>query len=233
MRSLNLEEIDDLCVGASILGGGGGGEASWGRALALHAVERGRELRLADLPELPVDGTVFIVSAVGGGTSEETLRSLAPSLDLEDPVKLYLEPAGAAVSGLSAFLGVAPVALLPAEVGAGNMVLPLAGAALLGIPLVDADACGRAKPEISVSTTRLAGLSILPLALSTPIGDLSLLLEARDEDRAEELVRKMAVMAGGGCVVARCPAPVRAYRSASVPGTVSLAQRLGRAVRSA
>ena len=50
-------------------------------------------------------------------------------------------------------------ALMAAEIGGGNGLLPITWAARLGLPLVDADGMGRAFPEVPQVTMHLAGIS--------------------------------------------------------------------------
>ena len=52
------------------------------------------------------------------------------------------------------------------EIGGGNGVLPLAIAAELGLPLVDADGMGRAFPEGPQVSMHVAGLSPAPVFLT-------------------------------------------------------------------
>jgi DUF917 family protein len=47
MYSLTWEEVDDILVGATIMGCGGGGELAEGRELMRRAYDEGRVLRLA------------------------------------------------------------------------------------------------------------------------------------------------------------------------------------------
>ena len=49
-------------------------------------------------------------------------------------------------------------AVMPIEVGGGNSLVPVIAAAQRGIPLVDADAMGRAFPESQMVTFHLEGI---------------------------------------------------------------------------
>ena len=68
MRTLDWQEIDDILLGATVLGCGGGGDYEEGRALMRRAYDVGRAVRLAAPDELPDDALVCCPYGVGGLT---------------------------------------------------------------------------------------------------------------------------------------------------------------------
>jgi DUF917 family protein len=62
-------------------------------------------------------------------------------------------------------------ALMAGEIGGGNGLLPIAWAARLGLPIVDADGMGRAFPEVSQVTMHLAGISPSPAVMTDERGN--------------------------------------------------------------
>lgn len=227
MRTLTSNEVRDLILGAEILGCGGGGSSELALEILKQAEEQGLKLRIAPLDDLKEGSLVFIVSRVGGGVEEDVKRRVK-----KYPKKVK-KPELEAVKQLASFLGEEPQAILASETGAGNMLLPLFVAASLDLLAVDGDACGRAKPEIAISTTHVKGIPIAPLAAVTPFGDVVILKEALNDYTAEDIARQVAVASGGTCGVARCPATPRQLRGGIVEGTMSRCIEVGKKVREA
>ncbi len=226
LRILSGDDLRDLILGATVFGCGGGGSAEAARELAREALSSG-EVRLAGLGALPGVGLAAIVGWVGGGVSPEEREAASRyPVSVEDPP---LE----AVLELSRHLGESPAALLASEIGPENTMVPIRVAAAMGIPVLDADACGRSKPEISISTTHVAGLPVAPLASVSARGDVVILERTADDYSAEDICRRLAVSAGGEVGVARCPTRISRLRGAVVEGSISRTMAVGAAVREA
>lgn len=58
MRSLDKEAIENLAVGAAILGTGGGGDPYIGKLTAIQALE-GYEINVVDVEEVPKDALII------------------------------------------------------------------------------------------------------------------------------------------------------------------------------
>ena len=227
MKTLTSDEVRDLILGAEILGCGGGGSVELALEILKQAEEQGLKLRIAPLNELNEDSLVFIVSRVGGGVEEDIKKRV------ERYPKKIERPELEAVKELANFLEKEPVAILASETGAGNMLLPLFVAASLDKVTVDGDACGRAKPEIAISTTHVKGIPIAPLAAVTPFGDVAILKTALNDYTAEDICRQIAVASGGTCGVARCPATPKQLKGGIVEGSISRCIKVGRSIREA
>jgi DUF917 family protein len=116
------------------------------------------------------------------------------------------------------------------EIGGSNGVLLLALAAELGVPLVDADGMGRAFPEGPQVSMHVAGLSPSPVFLSDEHGNL-VTLEPVDGAWYERLARTVAIAFGGTAMGADFVMTAAEAQGTVVSGTVSLARRLGEAIR--
>ncbi|HIE23467.1 MAG TPA: DUF917 domain-containing protein [Candidatus Korarchaeota archaeon] len=227
MRTLTSDEVEDLIFGAEILGCGGGGSVELALDILKQAEERGLNLKIALLDEIKEDSLVFIVSRVGGGVEEDIKKRVE-----RYPMKIE-RPELEAVKELAKFLGKKPEAILASEIGAGNMLLPLFVAASLDMVTIDGDACGRAKPEIAISTTHVKGIPIAPLAAVTPFGDVAIIKTVLNDYTAEDISRQIAVASGGTCGVARCPATPRQLKGGIVEGTISRCIEIGRRIKEA
>lgn len=154
MRVLTKQYMEDLLVGAEILGCGGGGDIEWGRQMVNEVYEKGKQFRIIDPKELPDDKLVFIVGAVGGGVSEEIKKRFAPFLEKLTVAEKVYKPILVAKEELANFLGEDAYAYIPSEIGAGNTIVPMYVAALEDGPVVDGDNCGRAKPDCYIYVPR-------------------------------------------------------------------------------
>src|SRR5262249_44385413 len=140
-------------------GAGGGGDTYYTLLQALQASEDFGPAALVDLDELPDDALIMPCGGIGStlvslekfenGDEGERLRE-----DLEDL-------SGRRVAGLMA-----------REIGGGTGILPIAWAARMGLPVVDADGMGRAFPEVPQVTMQLAGISPSPAIVTDERGNL-------------------------------------------------------------
>jgi DUF917 family protein len=127
-------------------------------------------------------------------------------------------------------LGKPVVALMSIEIGGGNGVEPVAFAAELGLPLVDADAMGRAFPEVPMVSMNVAGIPPGLLLMSDSHGNVAT-FEPIDANWGERLERATAVVMGGAAIeVGYLMTPDQA-RGAIIEGTVTQAVEIGRALR--
>ena len=227
MLKLDKQQIEDLLVGAKILGTGGGGEIEWVRPLIEEVFDKGKEFVLVDPNEVPDDELVVMAARLGGGITAEEAKMV------EGYREVYERPELTAVEELSRYLGKSPYALIPAEIGAGNTLAPMYVAAMLDKVTVDGDACGRAKPEITISTTNIVGVPTTPLCIVSRYGDIMFLDKAVDDKRVEQICRAVATASGGMVGVCRCPMLGSIMRKAIVPNSISRAILIGRRIREA
>ena len=119
------------------------------------------------------------------------------------------------------------------EIGGANALRPLCAAAESGLPVVDADPMGRAFPELQMSTYMVCGVAPRPMVLNDGKGVETLFAGVPDSATAERYGRALTWGMGGstGLVLGKVTgAQVRRF---GVPGTLSLAVRLGRAMAAA
>jgi DUF917 family protein len=133
---------------------------------------------------------------------------------------------------LESHLGKKAFAVLPVEMGGLNTAVAGILGALAGIPFVDGDTIGRAKPELEMGSYALHGMPLPPMALCDVWGNRALVVQTQSFKSAEQIARAMAVV-GGGTVTVRCPVSGAALRRMAIRGTVSRALAIGRALREA
>jgi DUF917 family protein len=217
LRLVGEDNLDDLAVGAAILGTGGGGNPYIGTLLAKQAVREHGPVELVGVDEVP-DDAVVVPSAMMG----------APTVMVE---KL---PRGdeiiRAFKALQDFLGKPITHTVSIEAGGLNSTTPFSVAATMGIPLVDADGMGRAFPEIQMVTPTMYGVSATPMALADEKGNAAI-IETIDNRWTERLARSLTIDMGCTAMIALYGMDGRMLKEAMVPGTIGLAEELGRLVR--
>lgn len=199
-----------------------------------EAFEGGFKFRLADISEIDGEAMLSILAGVGGGVPQEVRDKVAPYREKFPETKdSRLRRLQRSAKELSEYIGKEFFAYVASETGGGNGVLPMYLNAIEGKPSVDADCCGRAKPEMGISLTNVAGIPVTPLVMVSPFMESVILKSAVDDYRAEDITRNVAVACGGSVTVARCPAKVTDYRRGTAPKQVTRCIGIGEAVRRA
>ena len=216
---IDREVLEDLAVGATVLGTGGGGDPYLGKLMARQSIETYGPVRLIQVEELPEEGLVLPVAMMG-----------APTVLVEKV------PNGAelkrVVYAVETRLGRRAVALMSVEAGGINSTIPIVAAAELGLPLLDADGMGRAFPEIPQCSMSVRGISATPMALADEKGNLEL-LETVDNTWTERLSRTATVAMGGSSIIALYPMSVEEAATSVIPKTMSQAVNIGETIRTA
>jgi DUF917 family protein len=218
-RQLGPQEIEDIAVGAAVLGSGGGGDPFIGKLMALQAIEQHGPVELVTPDELPGESLAIPAAMMG-----------APTVVVEKIPNG--EETGKALAALSAYLDREVSAIVPIEAGGLNSMLPLALSARLGLPTLDLDGMGRAFPELQMVTFHLGGIAATPMVLSDEKGNQSL-LQTVDNVWTERLARTLTVQLGGSVMIAIYPMTVRQAAEHGIHGAISLAEQMGRVLREA
>jgi len=150
--TLTADRIAELARGAAVLGTGGGGDPYIGSLLAAQALAEHGPVTVVSLDEVPDDALVLTVAMMGAPT---VMVEKLPSL----------EEVIAPVHALGTYLGRPVTHVACAEIGGVNSTIPVAAAAALGLPLVDADGMGRAFPELQMVLPTLAGIEATPMSI--------------------------------------------------------------------
>jgi DUF917 family protein len=217
-RLLDAQDIELIALGAGVLGSGGGGSTYLGRLLALDAVRRGQSITLCAPRTIATGALVIAVAQVG-----------APIVLAERLARG--EEAAQACAALEAHLGEAAAAVACYEIGGINSMIPLLVAARRGVPLLNADAMGRAFPGLHQDTLSIYG-SAPPVAICDDEGNAAV-YHAADAAATERLGRALTTAMGGLAHLARpVPRDVPLDR-ALIPGSYSRAHAIGAALRRA
>jgi uncharacterized protein len=218
-RLLDSASLRALARGCAILGAGGGGDPYLGLLQALQATEDFGPVPLVDLDELPDDSMIMPCGGIG-----------APTVSIE---KIENGDEGARLrEHLEHMTGRHVAALMSAEIGGSNGLLPISWAARMGLPVVDADGMGRAFPEVPQVTMHLAGISPSPAIMTDERGNL-VVFRTISGHWMERLERAAAVEFGGLACSTEYTLTVAEARTATVRNSVSLAIRIGETLTAA
>lgn len=224
LRRLAWREVEDVLMGATILGCGGGGPLAYGTDLMRRLYDDGGAVTIAAARDVDGDTVAACPYGVGAMTAadEDPYGDRPPATE---------HPSVLAVRALGDHVGRDVGALLCGELGGSSVADAFYPAGVLGIPVIDADPVGRAVPEIQHSMFAINGAPIAPLAVVNAIGDTVILTSVADDQRAEALIRAMAVASRNEVWVADHALAWRDLRDIAITGTLSLAERVGRAQR--
>jgi len=220
LREIEPDELEPLATGAWILGAGGGGSPYCGYLNIKKLYEEGVRVRLMAPADLADDDLVAVVSNMG-----------APLVGQER----LADPAFAArpVRMMEDHLGRKFRAVMSVEIGGGNAIQPLLVAAVTGLPVVDADAMGRAFPEAQMTSFAICDLRPYPLALADIRDNEVIIPRAASWKWMERLSRKACSEVGSIAATAKAPRTGKEVKACAILHTTTQAVAIGRAVRAA
>lgn len=229
MQTLTRQNLEDLLLGAVILGAGGGGEITEGRAMIDTALAAGKTFDLVSIDEVPDDALICTPYLLGAITpinaEEEALYAGLSESDTSPLLQAYAE--------FQDHLGTEFYGTTPCELGGSNTVAAFFPAVMHGHKIIDADPAGRAVPEITHSTYYLAGLPAAPIYAVNHFGESFLIDKVKDDQRAETLVRAISQVSRNTVAAIDHALPMRQLRDVLIPGTITKAMRLGEVCRNA
>lgn len=217
---LTADDLPDLVRGAAVLGTGGGGDPAIGRTLVAEAIRVNSPVTVIDASELGDDDFVIPTALMG-----------APSVLLER-LPCGSEPV-TALRTLERRLGRSATATMPIESGGINSTIPLYVSALTGLAVVDGDGMGRAFPELQMETFAIYGVNGSPLSIADQYGYTAVIETGSDNRMMEQFARAVTVRMGGVAYIAEYPMTGAEVKRTAIPGTLSLALRLGRCISTA
>ena len=217
MRKIGLKEVEDIALGASLLGAGGGGDPYYGKLMAIGAIKECGPVDLIEPDEVPDDAVIMPIAMMGAPTV------LCEKGTGGNEYKVIYDM-------VSQYLGKSVYAVMPMEAGGVNSMLPIAAAARLGLPMVDCDGMGRAFPELQMVTFTIGGVSATPMALTDEKGN-SAIFNTITNKWTEELARAVTMSCGGSVTVALYVMDGATMKAYGVKNIVTRSEMLGKAIR--
>ncbi len=219
-RTIERDELEPLATGAWILGTGGGGSPYLSYLNMRKAYADGTRVTLMDPAALDDDDLVAVVSNMGA--------PLVGQERLSDP-----DFATKPVRMMEDYLGRRFRAVMSVEIGGGNAFQPLLVAARTGLPVVDADAMGRAFPEAQMTSFAIAELPMFPLTLADIRDNEVIVARAASWKWMERISRKACTEVGSIAATCKAPRTGAEVKRHGILYTTSQAIALGREVRRA
>lgn len=220
LREITADELEDLAIGAGVLGTGGGTHPYLELLNIQKLYRSGKRVTMINPADLGDDDAVAVVGFMGA--------PLVTKERLPDPGHA-VRP----VHMMEEFVGRPFKAVMSIEIGSENSILPLLVGALMDIPMVDADAMGRAFPEAQMASFAIRGLPMSPFAMSDIRDNDLIITKTESPSWTERLGRQACIEVGSIAATCSAPRTGREIKDHAILGSVSRALRLGAAVRAA
>lgn len=217
MREIGESQLDDIALGAAILGTGGGGDPYVGKLLAREAIRAFGPVEVVELDEIADDA--FIIPSAMMGAPTVMVEKLPRGDEVVN-----------AFQHLQKYLGRHADYTMAIEIGGINSMIPFCLAAQLRLPMVDADLMGRAFPELQMCTPSIHGIAASPMAIADDKGNASI-IDAVGNLWTERLARSATIEMGCAALIALYPMDGEALRRSAIPGSLTVAEELGRLIR--
>ena len=217
MEELRYRDFLDIALGGTILGTGGGGSYSAARSVA-DRVLRQKKVRLVAPEDVP-SGAAAVGSAAMG--SPEAMQKRPLSTETRSALAA-LEVCTSRKFGY----------ILPIETSGYNMLASMTTALGRNLAVIDADGAGRSIPRLGQTLLHAHGVPFAPFALADDAGR-SVAVTSADFALEERIALSTLEYFGWLAGLACFPMSGKQVRTSSVPGTVSLARKVGAAVRNA
>jgi len=220
-RLLGKKELEDIALGATLLGAGGGGSPKEGRALIKDMENK---VELFDPEDLPEKANAVMVAGIG-----------APKAFAERGFGPEAIAAYEAIKKLASIGGVEISYLMPGEIGGFNVIVPLYAASKGNIPVVNADGNGRAVPELSTGLYPINKIPTSPLVVANKEGDVLIgyLKNPFDTASAERIARALTVSFGMLAAFSTWIVSIETIKRCLVPKSISKSEEIGATIRTA
>lgn len=230
-RVLYKKDIEEILVGATFIGGGGGGSLSFGLDMLNNVEEQGETVQLAmyDVGDMGAADYAAMVAGLGSP------KAMLDKEFLFGPDAVY---AFKAFQKAFAAEGKNVKYLYSGEMGGFNTFVPMMVAILSDkdpakrIPFVDTDGNGRAVPELNTSLGSVRGYPPYPIGLGNGTGDM--VIAYGTSDKASEVIARQLCMAYGMKIGFSTWGLSRDELEKNThTGCVTYAQKIGKAIRAA
>jgi uncharacterized protein len=227
MRILTANDVEAACLGGGVFACGGGGWLEHGLQNGHLAVTLGRP-KLADIKEIPQNGLIVTISAIGAPASD----------DFEMWPKDYLKAFELVRDAAEEMYRLPVVGVMNAQNGYSSSVNCWMPAAAFDLPVVDAAGDIRAHPTIKLGAMGYAddaGFQTVQAVVGgkRAAGAYLEVIAKGNLFRTANILRTASVQSGGFIASARLPLPVKIVRERAALGAISWAIKLGEAMQAA
>ncbi|MFD1363320.1 DUF917 domain-containing protein [Lentibacillus salinarum] len=213
MKKLTKQMVEQISIGAAVLGTGGGGDPHIGKLMALRSIDKYGPVDILSAHELEDDDLVVPVAMIGAPSV------MVEKLPSEDQIVQ-------ALSSIEQHFKQKIRAVMPIEIGGVNSLVPIVAAASKGIPILDADAMGRAFPEAQMVTFHLDGYEPGTVAMADERGN-TVTYDPVDGNWSEKIARSLTVQMGGSAAMCDYALHGKDMKASAIPETLTLASSIG------
>lgn len=215
MKKINKQSLEALMIGSQFLGAGGGGKIHILKQLVQDRFDDSFSVDLIGIEELKESGTGTTVGMVG---SPEALDEFLPTgqegRELLDKMKQLT--------------GKETDVIFTIEGAGVNLIYPVIVAYATGLPILDADAMGRAFPELPMTTFQFNRQSIAPIVFQD-IDHISYVYHDQDASLVDLKIRQKIAETTGMAFFAGYQAPYEVLRRILIPHTFTTGLKIGEA----
>lgn len=215
-KFITVDDLDALALGAALLGSGGGGDPAVDKLIAQRVLEAYGPARLITCDELADND--FVIPICGMGAPLICVEKIAVGTEFASILQEF-----------ERYTHKKPTVLMTPEIGGSNAFAPLCIASIVGLPVLDADALGRAFPELQMSSLNIHKVSPAPAVLADGKGN-TVIINASDARAIESIARSITVTFGSSAHIGLYPMSGAQAKKSVVSGSLSRALKLGRAV---
>ncbi len=217
LREITWDDLEAMALGCGVLGTGGGGDSYITLLGCRKLYKQGHRFHLIHPDDLADDDMVAELGIMGA--------PLVGEERLTDPAQCA-RPARA----MEQYMGKPFAAVMSAEMGGANGVMPLLVAAAMDLPMVDADPRGRAFPEMQMSGFPIQGFPLYPVTLSDIRANDVVITESASPTWSERILRRICTEMGSEAALCRPPRSGKTIKEKAIIGTASQAIRIGQAI---
>ena len=219
-RKITIDDLDSFAIGAWILGTGGGGEPYFSLLEARQHWAAGKSVELIDPLSLGDDDLIACIGQMGAPIAMQEKMCDGPVI-------------ARTITMMEEHLGKKFKAIMLWEVGGNNGFQPFLAGAILGLPVVDCDAMGRAFPQADMTTFAICDLPAYPWTMVDIRKNSVIIAEAVDWSWMERMTRKVCTVWGSAAATCKAPRLGHEVKTSSCLHTVTKAIRIGRTVQAA
>jgi len=221
---LSEVDLEFLRIGCYILGCGGGGEPYPRYLEAKNLLKEGRVFKIIDVENITnyTNGGGAIVSGCSAGS---------PTVSHE---QLPGDQMSTCYEYMTKFIGKKPELIYPVEIGGGNGFAVFDISSKHSIPIVDCDLMGRAYPTHwqTLPTVFSEGKCVYaPTVFSNGNGNTTIVADSKSDFLIEKVMRAALSELGSTVNLLNPPMTAEDVSVKTIHGSLSLAWRIGRAVK--
>lgn len=214
MTIISTENLNQLCVGAAVLGSGGGGDTDLLRAAVFDSLNQFGPVSLLQVEQLQSNQLLVPVAFVGSpeatkqrGVNMNMFSALLDQIKSDYPNKSLV--------------------LMPAEIGGCNALTPFVVAGCYDLPVLDADLIGRAFPKVNMCKPAVLFPERRILAYMSSLQGECVKFLANNVVDLESQARLYAMQYGGSATIATFIFESKDVDDYAIAGSITRALSLG------